>query len=384
MKMMWQRNINKNLLFMKMNYFFAYGAYAPIVPFISTIGKQRGYSAFVMGIALTALQIPSLIVRPTLGSITDVYKCRRFMFLAGEVLFALVVIGLVFIPGATASEMIDDKIVFETMLFWAFFCIIFLLCLGAVIRSIMEDTICVSLLGDNVNNYGRQKVWGSIGYGVVSIISGASVDWFSKGKDYKDYRPGYVISFFFSIMDIYVSTGIKVVQVKKNKTIGGDLKNVATDFRVIIFFISIICFGFLMAFIQNFLFWYLEDITNLYHPEIKPWIKTVQGLFLITQYFLSEVPLYFLSSFIIKRIGHMNVFSLAFLALSIRFMLYSLIKNPIIALSVEILHGFTNALTESAAVAYAAKLSPVGAEGTMQGLIGMALLGIESRVHHYF
>ncbi|XP_050434111.1 major facilitator superfamily domain-containing protein 6-A-like [Adelges cooleyi] len=368
--------INMDLLFMKMNYFFAWGAYAPVVPFFATIGKQRGYSALVMGITLTGSQIPSLVVRPTLGSITDAYQCRKLMFLIGEVLLALAVLGLIFIPGATATESIADHIVFKTLLYWVFFFLLFFLCLGSVMRSLMEDTICVSLLGDNVHNYGQQRVWGAIGYGITSIVSGVVVDWFSKGQAHKDFRPGFVITLICIAFDIYVSAKIKVEQVKKTETFSGNMKRVLTDFRVIVFLTATISFGFFYTFILFFLFWYLEDITNLYHPEYEPYIKTIQGLSQTIQCFLGEIPFYFVSSYIIKKVGHMNVFSLTFIGYAIRFILYSIIENPVVALSVEILHGITFALPYSAGVAYAAKLAPVGAEGTMQGLVGMAMKGI--------
>ncbi|XP_050443475.1 major facilitator superfamily domain-containing protein 6-A-like isoform X2 [Adelges cooleyi] len=329
--MWWHANINKELILIKFHYFLALGACAPINPFLFTIGKQRGYSAFVMGITSSALNIPSFILRPAIGGITDAYKCRKFTFLLGEVLMALAVIALICTPGAS---------------------------------------------GDNAHKYGQQRLWGAVGWGTFSLISGVSVDWLSEGKDYKDYRAGYVVSLICSILDIYVSSRIKVEQVKKTDTLGGNMKKIVTDFRIIALLISTIILGFLLSFITNFLFWYLEDITNLFHPEYYSWIKTIQGLSLTIQCFLAEVPLFFVSSYIIKKIGSMNVFTLAFMIFSIRFGLYSIIENPMFTLGVELLHGFTYALVYSAAISYAAKLAPVGAEGTMQGMVGMSLIGI--------
>ncbi|XP_050443474.1 major facilitator superfamily domain-containing protein 6-like isoform X1 [Adelges cooleyi] len=374
--MWWHANINKELILIKFHYFLALGACAPINPFLFTIGKQRGYSAFVMGITSSALNIPSFILRPAIGGITDAYKCRKFTFLLGEVLMALAVIALICTPGASGSENIDDNTVFKTLLFWVFFCVLFLFYLGNTMRMVTEDTICVSLLGDNAHKYGQQRLWGAVGWGTFSLISGVSVDWLSEGKDYKDYRAGYVVSLICSILDIYVSSRIKVEQVKKTDTLGGNMKKIVTDFRIIALLISTIILGFLLSFITNFLFWYLEDITNLFHPEYYSWIKTIQGLSLTIQCFLAEVPLFFVSSYIIKKIGSMNVFTLAFMIFSIRFGLYSIIENPMFTLGVELLHGFTYALVYSAAISYAAKLAPVGAEGTMQGMVGMSLIGI--------
>lgn len=73
---------------------------------------------------------------------------------------------------------------------------------------------------------------------------------------------------------------------------------------------------------------------------------------------------------------HMHVFSLMFFTFSVRFFLYSVIKNPVWVLPVELLNGITFALAYSAAISYAAHLAPVGVEGTFQGIVGTASLGI--------
>lgn len=39
----------------------------------------------------------------------------------------------------------------------------------------------------------------------------------------------------------------------------------------------------------------MEDIANIYHPETKPWIKTLQGLSNTIQCWGGEVPFFFLS-----------------------------------------------------------------------------------------
>lgn len=72
----------------------------------------------------------------------------------------------------------------------------------------------------------------------------------------------------------------------------------------------------------------------------------------------------------------MNVFSLVFFTFSVRFFLYSVIKDPVWVVPVELLNGVTFALAYSAAISYAARLAPVGAEGTLQGIVGTASMGI--------
>ncbi|CAI6363529.1 unnamed protein product [Macrosiphum euphorbiae] len=240
----------------------------------------------------------------------------------------------------------------------------------------MEDTICVQLLDGDKTMYGNQRMWGAIGWGIMSIVSGVCVDWFSKGLEYKNYTPGFIISLICYFLDVYVVSTIKNVQTTEIKTGPSNVQKVLTKIRVLSFLFWVVAYGILLSFVWYFQFLYMEDISNIYHPETKPYIKTIQGLSLTIQCFGGEVPLFFLSNFIIKRVGHMNVLSLVFFAFTVRFFLYSIITNPVWVLPVEVLNGITYALAYSAVISYAAELAPVGAEGTLQGIVGTASEGI--------
>lgn len=72
----------------------------------------------------------------------------------------------------------------------------------------------------------------------------------------------------------------------------------------------------------------------------------------------------------------MTVFSVIFFMFTVIFSLYSIIRDPVWALPVEFLNGITYAVAYAAAISYAAVLSPAGAEGTLQGIVGMVLDGI--------
>jgi len=65
--------------------------------------------------------------------------------------------------------------------------------------------------GEDKHKYGQQRAWGSIGRGLVAIVAGVSVDWFSKGQKYKNYTPIFVISLICNLLNIYVATKIEVI-----------------------------------------------------------------------------------------------------------------------------------------------------------------------------
>lgn len=72
----------------------------------------------------------------------------------------------------------------------------------------------------------------------------------------------------------------------------------------------------------------------------------------------------------------MTVFSMMFFTFFVSFTAYSFIKNPLWAIPIEVLNGLVYGLPYSAAISYAALIAPVGAEGTLQGIVGMAMHGI--------
>lgn len=53
-------------------------------------------------------------------------------------------------------------------------------------------------------------MWGAVGWGMISAVSGAVIDWFSKGQNYKNYTPGMIISLVICILNIFVASKIEV------------------------------------------------------------------------------------------------------------------------------------------------------------------------------
>ncbi|XP_050435221.1 major facilitator superfamily domain-containing protein 6-like [Adelges cooleyi] len=368
--------INRELLMLKIHFFLAMGGMGSFFPFLPTIARQRGYSVLVAGMCHTLIPIPGLLLRPLIGAIADTHNCRRRAFILIELVQFIATTALIFVPGASALEVFDDTAVFAMPLFWMYYGVVFVGTFAMTSRGTLEDTISVNALGKDSHKYGELRVWGSIGWGSMSFLSGAYVDWFSQGQTDKDYTPAFLISMFCSLLDMYISSKIKIVQENKDQRLSGDFKKMFIDKRLILLLPTVLVFGFFVSSIAHYQFWYLEDLIKMHHPENKPWIKTIQGLCLSVQCFGGEIPLFFSSSFIIRRLGHKNIFSLSFFTLSLRLFLYSIIENPVWVLPVEVLHGITFALTFASVISYTAKLTPAGAEGTYQGFIGMMYYGI--------
>jgi len=125
---------------------FCAGA-APIIPFLSMISMQRGYSSVIVGSIFTLLPLPALFIRPAVGAITDKYKCRKPALITFLVINSLAFCLLMFIPGTNVETQIADVDVIKLPTFWLFFGTITILNTGITARSVLENTICMGLLG---------------------------------------------------------------------------------------------------------------------------------------------------------------------------------------------------------------------------------------------
>lgn len=67
-------------------------------------------------------------------------------------------------------------------------------------------------IGNKSEDYGKQKCWGSVGWGFFSIFIGWIVDVFSVNKKEKDYSYIFYSSIILTICNIIVSINIKVRQ----------------------------------------------------------------------------------------------------------------------------------------------------------------------------
>ncbi|XP_011861264.1 PREDICTED: major facilitator superfamily domain-containing protein 6-B [Vollenhovia emeryi] len=246
----------------------------------------------------------------------------------------------------------------------------------AVVVSI-ADAICFDLLGhERRKDYGKQKMWGSIGFGIFGISAGYLIDLSSKGQYEKDYTCIFYIMLVAMVADIVVSATLK----KKSPECSADepslfreLLSVAKEGRVLVFAWWCIGAGMCTAVIWNFLFWYSEELAVSSHVT---WSKTLQGLMTGVQCFLGELPFNFVSGTVLKKLGHVNVMSLVLLVYAIRFMAYSIVSNAWLFLILELLHGPSFGLCWPTMVSYGDKVTPSGTKATMQGFIGAVFEGI--------
>lgn len=120
---------------------------APIIPFLSTIAKQRGISVFLIGIIFTFMHIFNIIVRPITGFVTDRWRCRKQMFLGTSLVNSFFTLFIYLAPGFDESGKTSDSEILKQWKFWLFLTVITIRSVLWMVGDVLQDTICLEILG---------------------------------------------------------------------------------------------------------------------------------------------------------------------------------------------------------------------------------------------
>ncbi|KYN40874.1 Major facilitator superfamily domain-containing protein 6, partial [Trachymyrmex septentrionalis] len=263
----------------------------------------------------------------------------------------------------------DDKCLYTSAIFWSFVVLMYISEIGSFIFSSISDAFCFIILGqDKRLKYGKQRLWGAVGFGIVVCLSGYMIDFFSHDKVYKNYIPLILLIITFTCIDFICCIKLKLPFQSQSTTI---LKDVFTLFKsksIVMFLCFSGFFGVLNTIMRNFLLWYVEDLSIA--TDYMDRMKLIEGLILAAQAFSGEVIFFFLSGKILKKLGHGYTFTICFICYTLRFGLISLAPTPWWVLLIEFfMQGPSFALSLTAIISYANIITPTGATSTVQGLV---------------
>nr|KAG5698868.1 hypothetical protein BaRGS_019720 [Batillaria attramentaria] len=239
----------------------------------------------------------------------------------------------------------------------------------------LADTVTYTLLGSNRHQWGRQRLFGTVGTAAAAIVFTTVNDQLQeKGQEFSAL---FVAAFCFTLMACGTGFFLKVTSpatttdTKRPKI----LRNVGIVLRkasVRVFLLKILVMGMFCGSAQNFIFWFLRDLGSS---------QTTLGVCLLANCASSVVVLRF-AAYVIRRLGEARTMYLALPAYVLRFVLVSLIHNPWLAVPMEFLHGVTYSLLWAAASASTHLLAPAGTQATCQAIAGAIYWDMEHGLCH--
>lgn len=260
---------------------------------------------------------------------------------------------------------------YGTLTFWSF---VLLMCIGTIgfnVSNCVSDATCFDMLGEKSMDYGVQRVWGTIGFGLTALIGGVAVHTFQLDatNSVTAFAPALIIMIVFGAFDVI---SIKWLQLPRFSNEGDTIASKVTDLlrqkKIIIFLCFATLAGILDSFIIYYMFWYLEEIAE--ETGYMDRIKLIEGCVVAAECLGGEILFFLISGKILKRIGYVHCLSLCFFMYFIRLALISLIPNPWYLVLIElVMQGSSYALCYTTIVGYASEVAPQGTSATVQGLV---------------
>ncbi|KAK9504834.1 hypothetical protein O3M35_009014 [Rhynocoris fuscipes] len=250
--------------------------------------------------------------------------------------------------------------------FWLYLTIrVFISMISGTAFAMFEGAV-IAILREHKADYGLQRIYATIGGMISSPVSGWMIDSASAGKDFTDFRPAFYLYAALKIISAMLMLTINLEFKAPATNVLSDVLTVLKKVEIVALFITCFILGTAWGYIESFLFWLLQDLGAS---------RSLMGI-TITVGGIAGLPLLVMSGPIIDKIGHANVLFIGFVFYAIRLLGYSLIYNPWMCLIFEAMESVTSSLSFTAAVTYAAKLSTMTTDSSIQGLLGGLYFGV--------
>lgn len=326
-------------------YFVVYAALAFLIPFLSLYyQKELGLSGSQIGFLTGIAPIVSLIGASVWGAIADATQKHK-LILVTAILGVLA--SVFFIFEAPAFILLASAVMLYA--FWA-----------SPVLPIVDNAV-MTLLGERGNEYGLERVWGSVGWGVSAVFAGILIQ--RLGLHWAFY--GFFI-LYGALFLIAIRFPVPKVSISVNFWQG--FSQLASNSRWLIFLLVALSEGMSLGIFLNFLFLYLSDMNAS---------RTIMSLSLTFATF-SEIPVFLVGHKLLRRWSPVQLLAFSVFITAIRAFLYASMTAPWQVLVISLLHGPTFAVMWTAGVAYATQTAPKGLGTTALGVFSGMVFGLGS------
>jgi len=119
-----------------------------MTPYLTTIAKQRGYSARLVGAVFSVLPLIAVFARPIFGIVADHFRCQKTMFMSLMIVVTLINASYELIPNPPADvDNSRDETTLATYQFWLFCGFLAARYITICAITTLSETICLQALG---------------------------------------------------------------------------------------------------------------------------------------------------------------------------------------------------------------------------------------------
>ena len=222
--------VNKDLLICKLFYFFFFAAFGSLYPLLAIYFKQLGMNATQSGILIGFRPFIEFCSAPFWGGVADKIKKWRQLMLFSVFCWITFTLAMAFVKppavsctgdlNVTEHDVINIELnlikpAYSTVYYKredvkdAFFALLLIIVVGEFFSApaiTFADSVTLSYLGEDTDNYGRQRMFGSLGWGLSMFFVGMALDHSTTFPEHPcekqhHYEKNYIICFaVFSVL----------------------------------------------------------------------------------------------------------------------------------------------------------------------------------------
>jgi PPP family 3-phenylpropionic acid transporter len=325
-------------------YFLYFGAVAFLFPFLALFYKAHGLTGSQIGVLSAVPPLISFFGAPLWNGAAD--ATHRHKLVAVLAVLGVVTIAFIFPSLATFAAM------FVMICLYSFF--------NSPTGSLVDSAVMV-LLGDRKERYGRIRLWGTVGYGVIAPLASLMIGRY--GVKWAFW--GYALIMAGGLL---VLAGLPFRQSRSSSSFFGGMRQLFGHRAWMLFLLMVFIAGAGMATYNNYFLVYLQSLGAS---------SALMGLAL-TIATASEIPAMFFSDRILRRFGARGMLIIAMSTIGLRLLAYSATTASWLILLIQVVHGLTFAAVYTAGVYFADQIAPAGMKATAQGMFTGTLMGFGS------
>ncbi len=327
-------------------YFLYFAALSSFFPFIVLFYQELKFTGTEIGLLTGIPPLITLFAAPFWTNIADARRRHRVIMSLG--------IGVAIVAVLIMQSLTSFLVIFIVVILYNFF--------FSPVAS-LADSATMSMLGEDRAMYGRIRLGGTIGWGVIAPIAGLLVDNYGLRIAFWTFSAFMLVNFFVVQNVVHDST-------EHEQSNNGGIRYFLTSRRWLLFLFSAFLGGLGSLSVSSYLFPYMAEMGAS---------KTIMGLALMIQTII-EAPVFFFGNRLVKRFTSQGLFLLALVMMGVRSILLAFIHTPLTVLIVQGFGGMIFPAMWSAGVSYADEHAPAGLKSTAQGLFGAMSFGFGSAV----
>ncbi len=331
----------------RVTYVLFFAAIGTIVPFLSLHFERLGFNG------------PQIGVLNALPPLVTLFGATLWALLADRLHLHKYLLRLLLVGAALAVALMP--------LFTGFVALVFLMGVYALFQSPIPpllDTAALEALGTHTEQYGRLRLWGSVGFILATWVLGALIR-----------RSGWPTVFFYAyvmcaLAAALASAWLPQVRPRPQPPLWVGLSRFVRDARWVAFLTSLFLLGIANSGMYAFLPLFVAQLGGDEQLVGFAW-----GVGAST-----EVPVMWASQYIAQRVGLRVMLTLSFGLYSLRMFLYGVMWAAWVVVPFNLLHGVTFGLLWVSSVAFADRFAPQGMRATAQGVTNGMLFGLSAFV----